>query len=228
VVAVTGGPPRWRTAPPYRLSLGPDVAALGAEIGRRPDRYEQAVLDDLFARHDDGTAAVTSAAVIAPTVQVKHSIVLQAVLAWLFLEEEPRVLWSVDDSRSTSDMLASVEEVLAHPLLTRRVKRISRMHGGEEVELRSGPRLLFRERRRGGGGGMNVTRLILDDAHVLEAAHLTGLLPTLAAAAYPQVLYAAVAGLPEGEVLRDIRARGQAVWPEMAYAEWLALPSCSC
>jgi hypothetical protein len=73
--------------------LGPDVAALGAEIGRRPDRYEQVVLDDLFARRDDGTAAVTSAAVIAPTVQVKRSIVLQAVLAWLFLDEEPRVLW---------------------------------------------------------------------------------------------------------------------------------------
>jgi hypothetical protein len=210
----------WHTAPAYRQTFGPLAAELAELAGVPADQSQRLVLDDLFARTGDGAPAAAHVAVIAPDPAMKRALLLQAAVAWLFLTDEQYVLWSVHGTGRPPGVLDDLAAVLAAPALAGRVARISRARGGEAVELRSGGRLVVRSRAAGGGHGINGTRLILDDAHLLEFSHAAALVPVIAATRHQQALYAAVAGLNEGPMLPGLRALGRAGLPDLAYAEW--------
>ena len=55
-----------------------------------------------------------------------------------------------------------------NPDFSRRVKRVSRSHGEEGIELTTGQRIRFRTRTKGGGRGFSGDCLILDEAMVLR------------------------------------------------------------
>jgi hypothetical protein len=111
------------------------------------------------------------------------------------------------------------------PDLERRVKRVSRSHGEEGIELINGQRIRFRTRTKGGGRGFTGDCLILDEAMILpESAH-GALLPTLSARPNPQVWYTGSAvdqDIHETASSRSrIRERGiKRRRPGAAYFEW--------
>jgi hypothetical protein len=119
-------------------------------------------------------------------------------------------------------LLALIEDT---PDFDRRVRRVSRAHGEEGIELKGGRRIRFRTRTKGGGRGFSSDCLILDEAMILpESAH-GALLPTLSARPNPQVWYTGSAVdqliLEHGMVLTRVRERGHAGGDEgLAFFEW--------
>jgi phage terminase large subunit-like protein len=112
------------------------------------------------------------------------------------------------------------------PDFDRQVKRVSRSHGEEGVELRSGQRIRFRTRTKGGGRGFTGDCLLLDEAMFLPEATIGALLPTLSARPNPQVWYTGSAVdqtvHDHGSVFARARRRGIAREPRIAFYEWSA------
>lgn len=105
------------------------------------------------------------------------------------------------------------------------MKRVSRAHGEEGIELTSGQRVRFRTRTKGGGRGFTGDCLILDEAMILPEATVGALMPTLSARPNPQLWYAGSAVdqviHEHGLVWARIRERGIAGADEsLAYFEW--------
>jgi hypothetical protein len=111
------------------------------------------------------------------------------------------------------------------PELDKKVKRVSRSHGEEGIELMDGSRLRFRTRTKGGGRGFTGDWLGLDEAMILPEMAIGALLPTLSARPNPQVWYMASAVDQDvhehGVVLARLRERGlRGNDPGLAYFEW--------
>jgi hypothetical protein len=108
--------------------------------------------------------------------------------------------------------------------LTRRVKRISKSHGEEGIELLSGQRVRFRTRTAGGGRGFTGDCLFLNEAMILREASMGALYFTLSARPNPQVWYTGSAVdqtvHEHGLVLARVRERALRAEQGLAYWEW--------
>lgn len=109
------------------------------------------------------------------------------------------------------------------PDLDRQVKRVTRSHGDEGIELKTGQRLRFIARSNGSGRGFSGDCIILDESMILSAEAMGALLPTLSARPNPQVWYASSAGDQNSTQLARVVRRGRAGDdPNLAYFEWAA------
>jgi phage terminase large subunit-like protein len=112
------------------------------------------------------------------------------------------------------------------PEFDREVQRVSRTNGRESIELRSGQRIRFRTRTKGGGRGFTGDCLLLDEAMFLPAMTIAALLPTLSARPNPQVWYtgSAVDQMvhDQGHIFARVRRRGIAKEKGLVYLEWSA------
>ena len=105
------------------------------------------------------------------------------------------------------------------------MKRVSKSHGEEGIELLNGQRIRFRTRTKGGGRGFAGDFLALDEAMILPEASHGALLPTLSARPNPQVWYM---GSPVDQLIHEhgivwarVRERGIAGEDDaLAYFEW--------
>jgi phage terminase large subunit-like protein len=158
----------------------------------------------------------------------KGAILEGRELAGLFLLDERLIIHSAHQFDTSLEafrrLLALVE---GNADLSRRVKRVSRAHGEEGIELMNGQRVRFRTRTKGGGRGFTGDCLILDEAMELSQAAHGALLPTLSAVPNPQVWYTGSAVDQQvhdnGRVFARIRARGMSGDdPRLAYLEWSA------
>jgi phage terminase large subunit-like protein len=159
----------------------------------------------------------------------KGEILIARELMGLFLLQEPLIIHSAHQFDTSLEafrrLLDRIEE---NPNLERQVKRISRSHGEEGIELKNGSRIRFRTRTKGGGRGFSCYCLILDEAMFLPEMFHGALLPTLSAKSQlenPQVWYtgSAVDQLihEHGLVFSRIRERGhRGDDPSLAWFEW--------
>lgn len=112
--------------------------------------------------------------------------------------------------------------------LRRQVRRVSRSHGEEGIELlrrAGGARIRFRTRTKGGGRGFSSDCVIFDESMYLPATTVGALVPTLSARRNPQVWYTGSAVdqtvHDHGEAFSRVRRRGMAGNdPSLAYFEW--------
>jgi hypothetical protein len=154
-----------------------------------------------------------------------HNSLLEArELAGLFLFGERLIIHSAhqfDTSKEAFERILTLIEDT--PDLSREVSRVSRSHGEEGVELRSGQRLRFRTRTKGGGRGFTADCLILDEAMYLGAQQVGALMPTLSARPNAQIWYTGSAGDKDSTQFGRVRARGlKGDDPRLFYAEWSA------
>lgn len=198
------------------------------QVGFPPDPEQRLILDDLFAVGGDGLSAAFETAVVATRQQLKTGLMKQAAIGWLFVTQEETVTWSAHLFPTTQDAFRDLTGLLTNsPMLRKRLATgpTNGIHGGrgsENIELRDGRRLLFRARTKTGGRGLTGDKMILDEAFALQPDHLGALIPTLTAVPDPQLLYGSSAGMGYSHILREIRNRGQAGSPGLAYAEWCA------
>lgn len=190
------------------------------------DPWQEFVLSNALGEREDGKWSAFEVGLVVARQNGKGSILEARELAGLFLLGEKLIIHSAHQFDTSLEafrrLLYLVEST---PDFDRRVKRVSRSHGEEGIELKGGQRIRFRTRTKGGGRGFSGDCLILDEAmFVPEMAH-GALLPTLSARPNPQVWYTASAVdqwvHEHGIVLSRVRERGlSGDDPALAYFEW--------
>ena len=227
--------PRLSWVPEYKSSAGAEAVELAELAGLYLDPWQQLVLRHALGERDDGKWASFEVGVTVARQNGKGGILEARELAGLFLLGEPLIIHSAHQFDTSLEafgrLLGLIEET---PELAARVKRVSRAHGEEGIELKGRQRIRFRTRTKGGGRGFSCDCLVLDEAMVLPSAMHGALLPTLSArekktVSGPQVWYTGSAVDEDvhehGVVFAKIRERGLAGGdPRLAYFEWSADP----
>jgi hypothetical protein len=219
--------PRIRHVPNERLrSRGGEAIEWAASVGLGLDDWQQDTLVDASRVDRDGRWEAMEIGVNVARQNGKGGILearegaglfvwgekLQTHTAHLFdtsLEAFKRLLFLVENSEECS----------------RRVKRISKAHGEEGVELLTGERIRFRTRTAGGGRGFAGTTVYLDEAMFLTQFAIGSLMPTLSAQENPQLWYTGSAVDQDvhqhGYVFTGVRNRGlEGKSKALAYFEW--------
>lgn len=218
--------PRLCHVPAYDFTVGDEAVELSATAGLVLDPWQQFVLRHALGRTKDGKWAAFEVGVVVPRQNGKGAILEARSLAGLYLLGERLIIHSAHQFDTSLEafrrLLWLIEDT---PDLDRQVKRVSRSHGEEGIELKSGSRIRFRTRTKGGGRGFASDCLLLDEAMILPESSHGALLPTLSARPNPQAWYtgSAVDQLvhADGVVFARIRERGiRAEDPALAFFEW--------
>jgi hypothetical protein len=220
--------PRVVSVPDYVSSTGGEALELCEMAGLHLDPWEAFVLEHALGERADGRWASFEVGINVSRQNGKGAILEARELAGLFLLPERLIIHSAHQFDTSIEhfrrLLFLVENT---PDLDRRVKRVSRSHGEEGIELLDGSRIRFRTRTKGGGRGFTGDLLVLDEAMELAEAFHGALLPTLSATSVtgnPQVWYtgSAVDQLihENGVVFARIRERGHRGDLSLAYFEW--------
>jgi hypothetical protein len=198
---------------------------LAKEAGLHLDPWQAYVLESALALRENRWAAF-EVGLVVPRQNGKGSILEARELTGLFLIGERLLIHSAHQFDTSLEafrrLLFLIED---NPDFDRRVKRVSRSHGEEGIELKGGQRIRFRTRTKGGGRGFSSDCLILDEAMILPETSHGALLPTLSARPNPQVWYTGSAVdqtvHEDGAVLTRVRNRGHEGGDDaLAYFEW--------
>lgn len=219
--------PRYAWAPPAVGSRGQEALEVAARAGLVLDDWQALAVDGALGVGEGGRWAAFEVGVDVSRQNGKGGILETRELAGLFAFGERLIIHSAHQFDTSLEafrrLLFLVEDT---PDYDRQVKRVSRSHGEEGIELRSGQRIRFRTRTKGGGRGFTGDCLLLDEAMFLPEPTIGALLPTLSARKNPQVWYtgSAVDQLvhDHGSVFARVRRRGIAQEPGLAYFEWSA------
>lgn len=219
--------PRVSTFPESVSSTGVEAIELCRMAGLNLDPWQEFVLSNSLGERADGRWSAFEVGLVVSRQNGKGSLLEARELTGLFLLPEERLLihsaHQFDTSIEAFRRLLSLIE--GCPDLERRVKRVSRSHGEEGIELKDGSRVRFRTRTKGGGRGFTGDWLGLDEAMILPQSMHGALLPTLSARPNPQVWYCGSAVDKDihehGLVFSRIRERGlRGDDPSLAYFEW--------
>jgi phage terminase large subunit-like protein len=198
------------------------------------DPWQEFVLTNSLGERSDGKWAAFEVGVEVSRQNGKGSILEARELTGLYLLSERLLVHSAHQFDTSLEafrrLLFLIEDC---PDLEQRVKRVSKSHGEEGIELKpvrgrpnaDAQRIRFRTRTKGGGRGFTGDWLGLDEAMILpEAAH-GALLPTLSARPNPQVWYCGSAVdqeiHPDGIVFARVRERAlKGDDPRLAYFGW--------
>src|SRR5664279_2552362 len=222
--------PRVCSLPPSTsTALGSDAVELAALAGLQLDPWEAFVLEQSLAEVRPNKWAAWEVGLLVPRQNGKGSILEARELAGLFLLGEQMIIHSAHQFDTSLEAFRRlVGLVMDTPDFRREVARIVRGHGEEGIELKSGQRIRFRTRTKGGGRGFTGDCVILDEAMDLPEATVAALMPTLAARSQqgnPQLWYTGSAVDQEtqqnGHVLARVRRRGLTESDEsLAFFEW--------
>lgn len=224
--------PPLSACPEFVSTTGYEAIELAFMAGLELDEWQQWCLINALGERADGQWSSFGVGIVVPRQNGKGGLLEARELAGLFLLTERLIIHSAhqfDTSIEAFDRLVGLVENT--PALSKRLaprgKGITRSHGSEGIRLRTGRRVRFRTRTKGGGRGFTCDCLILDEAMILPDAFLSAVLPTLAARPNPQIWYTGSAvdqiTHEHGLVLARVRDRGlKGEDPRLFYAEWSA------
>lgn len=223
--------PRILSAPPRVSSAGADVAELASIAGLELDAWQRLVLEESLGQRADGTWSAFEVGLIVGRQNGKGVVLEARELASLFLLDEELCIHSAHLFDTSLEAFKRILGLIENtPDLERMVKRVSRSHGEEGIEVfRDGAlrRLRFRSRTAGGGRGFSCDCLVLDEAMILTDRAVGAILPTLSAVPDPQVWYTGSSGNRDSTALGRVRTRGIAgTDPRLCYLEW-SIDPCS-
>lgn len=218
--------PRIMSAPPRVVSAGDEAIELAAHAGLELDEWQQLALIEGLGATAEGRWSAFQVAVEVSRQNGKGGILEARELAGLFLLNERLIIHTAHEFATSLEAYRRILELIeSTPDLDRRVFKVMRSNQDRGIELKSGQRLLFKARSRGGGRGFSGDCVILDEAFELPVAAHGALLPTLSARPNPQVWYASSAVNqkvhPHGVVLSQLRSRALAGGdPSLCYLGW--------
>jgi hypothetical protein len=217
--------------PAYDVSRGGEVVELAERAGLVLDPWQRFAILHGHGVRPDGLWAAFEVGVAVARQNGKGGIIEAVELGALFVFEDRLTVHSAHQFDTSLEafrrLLDLIEEL---PELDQQVKRVSRSHGEEGIELKSGRRIRFRTRTKGGGRGFSGDKVILDEAMFLPELAIGALLPTVSARPNPQVWYTGSAvdwQMPndDGVVFARVRVRGhKGDDPRLAWFEWTADP----
>jgi len=219
--------PGWTHRPQAVSSDGRYAIELAEQAGLYLDEWQQWVLDGMLAKTATGRWAAFEAALIVPRQNGKNVILEALELAGLFLFEERTIVHSAHKFDTCTEHFMRMRELIeGNPQFSKRLARngVVTANGKEAVKLKSGARLKFLARSRGGGRGFTGDRIVLDEAYDLPAKAMGAMIPTLAAKSMHsnvQVIYTSSSPHSDSVVLHGLRSRGRSDDAgKLFYAEW--------
>lgn len=217
------------------MTYGPEVADVNADAGFAPDPQQELGLDLIFAINPDGSPASFSTCIICSRQNLKTGLLKQTVLGWVFVLDEPDIVWSSHEMGTTREAQDEIAELirntpsLARQMMLTKNEGVYTENGEERIELADGRKIWFKARTLTGGRGLARRKLILDEAFALRKRMMGSLIPIMLAKEHAQVLYASSPGQADSEVLFEVRDRGRAgMTPRMNYLEWSGQPLPPC
>lgn len=226
--------PRVRAVPKYVSSRGQAAIDIARTVGLVLDPFQELALMDACGVREDGKWAAFEIGVNIPRQNGKGGIIEARELAGVFEFGEQLQMHSAHEFQTATEAMLRMEDLLeADASLSRQVKSVSRSHGSEGFVFKSGQRIRYRTRTKGGGRGFTGDTLYLDEAMILQEMFVGALLPTLSGRSVqgnPQVWYtgSAVDQLTHehGIVFARVRERGLAGDdPSLVYHEYSASPA---
>ncbi len=220
--------PRLSSVPPFASSAGQEAVELAASAGLLLDPWQELVLRGALGERLDGKWSAFEVGLVVARQNGKGAILEARELAGLFLFGERLILHSAHQFDTALEAFRRILELIeSTPDLDSRVKRVSRSHGEEGLELKGGQRLRFKARTKAGGRGFSGDTVILDEAMILPSSAISALMPTMSARPNPQLWYVGSAvdqvEHPDGRVFAGIRDRGMVGGdPSLAFFEWSA------
>lgn len=228
--------PRISLIAPYVATTGDEAIELAAIADLNLDPWQGGYLRHLLGERADGSWAAFQAGLCVSRQNGKGGVLEARELAGLFLLDERLIVHSAhqfDTSLEAFRRLLFLVE--SRDEFTRRVKRVSRAHGEEGIELHGpkgrrttgGQRIRFRTRTKGGGRGFSGDVVIFDECMILPVAFHGAVFPIISARPNPQVIYTGSAVDQQvhehGLVFAGLRERASAGGDaRLLYAEWSA------
>jgi phage terminase large subunit-like protein len=172
--------------PEFVSSTGEEAVELAAMAGLEMDEWQRFVLLNGLGERPDAKWASFEVGVEVARQNGKGGILEARELAGLFLLDERLIIHSAHEFATASEALERMDQILEGcPDLSRRVRTVKRSHGEEGVYLKTGQRLRYKTRTKGGGRGFSADCVILDEAMVIAQQFLSALLFTLSARPNP-------------------------------------------
>lgn len=202
--------------PDYSTTTGVEAVEVCKLAGLTLDPWQELTLTHALGELPNHKWAAFEVALVVPRQNGKTLLSIARELVGLFLLGERLIIHSAHQFDTSLEAFRDLCQIIEEtPDFDAQVKKISRSHGEEGIELKNGQRLRFRTRRKGGGGGRGFTAdcLIMDEAMILDGTMIGNLLPTLSARPNPQVWYCGSAVdeevHEEGIVLTRLRERAK-------------------
>ena len=224
--------------------VGREAVELAEHAGLQLDPWQQIVLEKALGKRDipvwneftnqyEYKWAAREVGLMISRQNGKGSILEARELAGLFLFGERLIIHSAHQFDTSIEAFNRILMLIEQtPDLDAEVARVGRSHGEEGIELKSGQRLRFRTRTKGGGRGFTGDCLILDEAMILDKEMVKSLMPTLSARPNVQIWYTGSAGGRSSTQFGRVRSRAmkctcsaldhECIDPLLYYAEWSA------
>jgi len=191
--------PRVANFPPYLISGAPEVIDQAARAGLYLDAWQKYVLTHGLGMSADGLWTAPKVSVWVPRQNGKGGIIEALELAWLFIDEEPEIVHSAHEHRTSSKAYRRMERLirgtpelhrLVRPYGDRPDKAGYRKGNGErQIELWDGRLLEYNTRSGTATRGFSSPKVILDEAQELDADQMAAILPTVSAMPNHQVWF---------------------------------------
>lgn len=199
-------------------------------VGAPLDPWQAQLIIDTFGLRDDGYWAAFEAACFVSRQNGKGRYTEAIELAGLFLFHDELIMHSAHLFKTSKQSFQRLVDIInASDWLTKRVQKITRARGDEEVLLTKragGGRLLYFSRAGGAGRGFTGDKTIFDECAYLTIEQYQAATPTLATVPNPQIIYTGtppdedVGPMPEDAMIPSVRQRGLAGGDRIMLAEW--------
>lgn len=225
--------PRIAWVPDCARSLGPDCVEFWRSAGGILFDWQAFVIKGMLGLGEDGRW-VSSEDGLNVARQNGKGVILQAIEAFTAFELGYDVVMHTAHEFATSQEHQLRLEAMIQdcPHLHARVKeRGGYMHanGRESINLKSGARIIFKARTKGGGRGYSGDLLVWDEAMVVPDTVVGAQKPMLRASRAPHGSKTIYAGSAVDQQVHEygvpfarIRKRGRASDPRVSYHEWSA------
>jgi hypothetical protein len=235
VVAELVAPRVW-AVPKGDRDLGDEACQFVRRHGLILDGWQELVLRDSLRTRPDNRWAAAEVGLNVPRQNGKGAVLEARELVGLFMLGERLIIHSAHEFATSSEHFRRLEsvirespELLDEVAVNRRSEKAIRYsHGEESITLKSGSRIVFKTRTKGGARGFSCDVLVLDEAMVISEAAHAAMVPTLRASQSErgmQIWYAGSAvdqeSMEHGLVWTRVRSRGvEGADPRLAYFEW--------
>jgi hypothetical protein len=230
--------PRIRHVPAAVGSRLDEALGVAELAGVDLDAAQRLVLDAGLRLAADGEWAADRVAVVCPRQNGKSEAAVIRTLAGALVYGERLIIYSAHEAATSLEIFARTLALLESSReLSARVRRVSRAHGAEAIEL-AGPlradgrratcRVLFRSRTKVGARGFaGADTIIFDEGQILPEAMIAALLPIVVTRPGSQIWFLATAPDPRIHAdaltlarLRECALKGDD--PRLAFVEWSA------
>lgn len=226
--------PRYCSAAPYVRSLGPRAVELAASAGLVADDWQAFVTEKLLGLDEEERFVHFEGGVNVARQNGKDGILeiveLDALVNWpgqnLVIHSAHEFATAQEHQLRLESLFQNTSEL--HALVKDR-GGYKHANGQESINLKSGSRIIFKARTKGGTRGFSADLLVWNEAMVLPDAVVGAMMPTLRASSAPYgplIIYAGSAVDQDihvyGVTWARVRERGIAGEPGLAYFEWSA------